>query len=68
MIPPCWSAAMPCTNVTVLSATKIICTAPAHAAGAVDVAISTGGDTIRLADAFTYAIAGITLLGPTLDR
>lgn len=54
----------PCTNVTVESATKIICTAPAHAAGAVDVAISTGGDTIRLADAFTYAIAGITVVGP----
>src|SRR5690606_5058307 len=43
------------TSFTVDSATQITAITPAHAAGAVDVAVTTPGGTTTLAGAFTYA-------------
>src|SRR5690606_12577214 len=43
------------TSFTVDSATQITAITPAHAAGAVDVAVTTPGGTATLAGAFTYA-------------
>jgi hypothetical protein len=39
---------------TVNSATQITCTTPAHAAGAVDVAVTTPGGTVTTVGGFTY--------------
>ena len=42
------------TNVVVVDTTTITVTIPAHGAGAVDVAVTTGGVTKRLTAAYTY--------------
>jgi hypothetical protein len=42
------------TNVTVASDTELTVTTPPHAAGVVDVVVSTSGGTATLDDAFTY--------------
>ncbi|MDP9360481.1 MAG: IPT/TIG domain-containing protein, partial [Acidobacteriota bacterium] len=50
------------TNVTVPSSTSITATAPAHAAGKVDVVVTNGdSQSATLAQAFTYAAAGPTI-------
>jgi IPT/TIG domain. len=50
------------TNVTVVSATSITATAPAHGAGAVDVVVTnTDTKAATLAQAFTYAVPGPTI-------
>ena len=41
---------------TSVTTTQIICTAPAHAAGAVDVTVTTPGGSATLAGGFTYAV------------
>ncbi|MCM2277910.1 MAG: IPT/TIG domain-containing protein [Oligoflexia bacterium] len=47
-----------CTGVTVVSATRITCTTPAHAAGAVDVRVANvSGQSGTLASGFTYAVS-----------
>src|SRR5690606_33649909 len=63
------------TSFTVDSATQITAITPAHAAGAVDVAVTTPGGTATLAAAFTYAApvstdasrAGVAVSTGTLD-
>ena len=45
------------TGVTVLSATQATALTPAHAAGAVDVSVTTPGGTATLPGAFTYVAA-----------
>lgn len=47
-------AATPATGVVVASATAIVCIAPAHAAGAVDVVVTTGGGTATSTGGYTY--------------
>ena len=44
----------PATSVVVVSDTEITALTPAHAAGDVDVVITTSGGTDTLAAAFTY--------------
>ena len=52
------------TNVTVVSATSITATTPAHAAGAVDVVVTTGAGSFTASSAFNYiappAVTGIS--------
>lgn len=48
-------ASTPATGVVVASPTAIVCTTPAHAAGAVTVAVTTGGGTGSMATAYTYS-------------
>ncbi|WP_245606844.1 choice-of-anchor U domain-containing protein [Simplicispira psychrophila] len=48
------------TNVTVNSATQITATTPAHAAGAVNVAVTTPGGTATLTNGYTYALPAPT--------
>jgi hypothetical protein len=52
-------AGVPATGVAVLSATTVTCIAPAHAAGAVAVAVTTAGGTATRASAFTYAAPAV---------
>lgn len=47
----------PATGVTVVSATSITATVPAHALGVVDVAVTSGGTTVTATGGFTYATA-----------
>ena len=47
----------PATGVTVVSATTITATVPAHALGVVDVAVTSGGTTVTATGGFTYATA-----------
>jgi hypothetical protein len=55
---------VPATNVNVPTAATIACVAPAHAAGVVDVVVTTGGQTATLAGGFTYAaMATVTVTG-----
>jgi uncharacterized protein YhjY with autotransporter beta-barrel domain len=49
------------TGVTVVSDTQITLVTPAHAAGAVDVAVTTPGGATTLAAGFTYTIAAPTI-------
>jgi hypothetical protein len=44
------------TGVSVVSATTITATTPAHAAGIVDVAVTTGGSTASLANGYQYLV------------
>lgn len=53
----------PATQVTVMSATTIQAVTPAHAAGAVDVVVSSASGTSTLAAAFTYQAAAPTIAG-----
>ncbi len=54
----------PATNVTVVSATSITATAPAHAAGKVDVVVTNSdGQSATLAQSFTYALPAPTISG-----
>jgi hypothetical protein len=46
-----------CTGVTVVSATSITCTTPAHAAGLVSVSVTNADTQIGSANAFTYRAA-----------
>jgi len=48
---------VPGTSVTVVSATQVTVVTPAHAAGAVDVVVSTPAGMVRVAGGFTYAYA-----------
>ncbi|MCG6204084.1 putative Ig domain-containing protein [Rhodopseudomonas sp. HC1] len=48
------------TSVTVVSATSILAMTPAHAAGAVDVTVTTPGGSITGAGLFSYTIAATT--------
>ncbi len=50
--------ANPATNVTVVSETSITCTTPAGTAGAVNVSVTTGGNTATLTGGFTYTTTG----------
>lgn len=50
------------TNCTVVSGTTLTCTAPAHAAGAVDVTVTTAGVTRTLTNGYTYGT--VTTLPP----
>ena len=57
----------PATGVTVNSATSITATTPAHAAGAVDVAVATAGGTATLTGSYTYVAAPtISSVGPDM--
>ena len=52
----------PATNVSVVSATSITATAPAHATGTVDVVVTNAdAKSGTLAQAFTYAVPGPTI-------
>ncbi len=54
----------PATNVTVVSATSITATAPAHAAGKVDVVVTNSdSQSATLAQSFTYALPAPTISG-----
>jgi hypothetical protein len=54
------------TSVTVVSATTVTCTAPAHAAGVVDVVLTAPGGTVSAVGAYTYTVAPtIASLSPT---
>jgi len=54
----------PATNVSVVSATSITATAPAHAAGKVDVVVTNSdSQSATLAQSFTYALPGPTISG-----
>jgi hypothetical protein len=55
------------TSFTVNSATKVTATAPAHAAGAVDVVVTTPGGTAASAGGFTYVVPtpAITSVSPS---
>ncbi|MCL1929882.1 IPT/TIG domain-containing protein [Candidatus Saccharibacteria bacterium] len=44
----------PCTNVVVVSDTKLTCTTPIHAAGSVNVSVDIGNQTATLPYAYTY--------------
>ena len=56
----------PATGVTVNSATSITATTPAHAAGAVDVAVATAGGTATLTGSYTYVAAPtLTSISPS---
>lgn len=44
------------TSVVVVSSTSITCVTPAHAAGAVDVAVTTAGGTATSVGGFTYVV------------
>ncbi len=48
-----------------VTATSVTVTTPAHAAGAVDVAVTTPGGTATAAGAYTYIASTITSLSPT---
>jgi hypothetical protein len=54
------------TSVNVVSATQVTCVAPAHAAGAVNVVVTTPGGTATSTGGFTYAVPvpGITTISP----
>ncbi len=55
------------TSINVASATSITCTTPAHAAGAVNVVVTTSGGTATSTNGFTYnqAAPTITTIAPT---
>ena len=53
------------TGVTVSSATQATVTAPAHAAGAVNVTVTTPGGSATAANAYTYAVVPtLSVVGP----
>jgi hypothetical protein len=55
-----------CSPVTMPSATQIICTLPAHAAGTVDVSVTTPGGSVTDSGAYTYqALPTITSVAPS---
>jgi len=53
------------TGVTVVSATKLTVTTPAHAEGSVDVAVATSGGSVTLSDAYDYAASAPTISAVT---
>jgi hypothetical protein len=63
------------TNATVVNGTTITVTVPAHAAGAVDVKVTTGGVTLTLSGGYTYGTVspipaparGGPGIGPVID-
>jgi hypothetical protein len=56
------------TSVTVVSSTAITATAPAHAAGTVDVVVTNpGGQSGRLTEGFTYVVDQPYALTPSLN-
>lgn len=57
---------VPGTSVTVVSAGQITAVTPAHAAGVVDVTVSTPAGMVKLAGGFTYiAVPAISSINPT---
>ncbi|MFO0557080.1 MAG: IPT/TIG domain-containing protein [Polyangiales bacterium] len=44
----------PCNSVTFVSPNELSCSVPAHAQGAVPVTVTTGAESVTVADAFTY--------------
>ncbi len=44
----------PCNNVMFVSPNELACSVPAHAQGAVPVTVTTGAESVTVADAFTY--------------
>ncbi|MBA4697230.1 MAG: IPT/TIG domain-containing protein [Legionella sp.] len=58
---------IPSGSVTVTSPTSLSFTAPAHAAGAVDITITTPGGSTTIAGAFNYSTTGATLASISPD-
>ena len=44
-----------CTSITIVSSTSLTCVTPGHAAGTVDVVITSGSSIVTLAGGFTYS-------------
>lgn len=65
-----------CTPVVFVSTTEISCTTTAHAAGAADVAVTVGGETVTMTSAFTFtgsdtpaaSVCPLTLVKPLPAR